>query len=297
MSDRSDTSDPPSGEFYLIIAFLIVVLLLRLKMSATRPLRWIFSQPAIQKSVLCTLAAFAACAACAATVLAEEPRLPVPSSDLFPLSDPLNPQLPSAKAAASPDAQEPGVLPAMSAGNKIGNGRTEITADEAAFDPDAHIATFRQHVVLKDPTVNVVCDKLIAYLRHDKPSKPGAAIDRVESRVRATKARQNPADDPHRSLDKAIAEMLPGGRVEITQDKVETDGTVTHSIGHGTRAVYNAITGTTVLTGMPDATKGTDSVVATDEKTVITMMSDGTMNTVGPHKVTIISKGPPPAAK
>jgi lipopolysaccharide export system protein LptA len=261
-------------------------------MSATRPLRWIFSKPAIQKTVLCTLAAFAA------TALAEEPRLPVPSSDLFPLGDPLNPQLPSARAATgSSDAQAPGVLPAVPVGTKIGNGRTEITADEAAFDPDTHIATFRQHVVLKDPTVNVVCDKLIAYLRHDKPSKPGAAIDRVESSVPATKARQNPADDPHRSLDKAIAEMLPGGRVEITQDKVETDGTITHSIGHGTRAVYNAITGTTVLTGMPDATKGTDSVVATDEKTVITMMSDGTMNTVGPHKVTIISKGPPTPAK
>ena len=261
-------------------------------MSATRPLRWIFSKPAIQKTVLCTLAAFAA------TALAEEPRLPVPSSDLFPLGDPLNPQLPSARAATgSSDAQAPGVLPAVSGGAKIGNGRTEITADEAAFDPDTHIATFRQHVVLKDPSVNVVCDKLIAYLRHDKPSKPGAAIDRVESRVPATKGRQNPANDPHRSLDKAIAEMLPGGRVEITQDKVETDGTITHSIGHGTRAVYNAITGTTVLTGMPDATKGTDSVVATDEKTVITMMSDGTMNTVGPHKVTIISKGPPTPAK
>jgi hypothetical protein len=154
-------------------------------------------------------------------------------------------------------------------------------------------------VVLKDPSVNVVCDKLIAYLKHDQPPRPGTKTARGaqnESGATAPKEGVNPADDPHRTLDKAIAEMHPGGRVEITQDKVEKDGSVTHSIGHGSRAVYNAITGTTVLTGMPDATKGTDSVVATDEKTVITMTRDGGMSTIGPHKVVIINK-PSPAAK
>jgi lipopolysaccharide export system protein LptA len=269
------------------------VLLLRLKMSAYRPFRGIFRSSATQKAVLYTLATFAV------TALAQEPRLDVPSSDLFPLGDPIGRHLPPARLGArSLDSQEPSILPAIPVENKISNGRTEITADEAAFDPDSHIATFRENVVLKDPTFNVVCDKLVAYLRHDQPSKSGAKTDHIASNASsapAPKGRVNPADDPHRTLDKAIAEMHPGGRVEITQDKVETDGTVTHSIGHGEKAVYNAITGTTVLTGMPDATKGTDSVVATDEKTIITMTRDGGMSTIGPHKVIIVSKGPPTA--
>jgi hypothetical protein len=61
--------------------------------------------------------------------------------------------------------------------------------------------------------------------------------------------------------------------------------------------VYNAITGTTTLTGMPDATKGTDHVIATDERTVITLMRDGQMSTVGPHKVIIVDRKVAPAEK
>jgi len=285
----SDT--PLGGELYLIIASSFVVLLFRHMMSTLRPLRRIFGSHGIHQAVLCFLAAFAA-----AEALAQDRPLPVPSFDLFPLDNPLNPKLPMARApAGSPALQEPTVLPAIPIPSKIGAGRTEITADEAAFDPDTHIATFRQNVVLKDPNFNVVCDKLIAYLKHDEPPKPGAKTTRSASSAPAPKAGVNPKDDPHRTLDKAVAEMNPGGRVEITQDKVETDGSVTHSIGHGSRAVYNAITGTTVLTGMPDATKGMDSVFATDENTVITMTRDGGMSTVGPHKVTIISKSGPAA--
>ena len=274
------------GELYLIMAFSFVVLPLWFMMSTFRLLRRPLGSPAIHKAVLFFLTVFAA-----GEALAQGPGLSLPSSDLFPTSNPFNPPLPSTRPSAeSPASQEPDALPAQQAGTKIGNGRTEITAGETTFDPDTHMAVFRENVVLKDPDFNVVCDKLIAYLRHDQPgtkhapSAPSAA---------APKGSVNPADDPHRTLDKAVAEMKPGGRLEITKDKVETDGSVTHSIGHGSRAVYNAITGATILTGMPDATKGTDRVVATDEKTVITLMRDGGMNTVGPHKVFIISKGPP----
>jgi LptA/(LptD N-terminal domain) LPS transport protein len=262
-------------------------------MSTSRQLRWIFGNPVIQKAVLCAVAAFAATEA-----HAQEQRLSLPSSDLFPSSDPLNPQLPPANApAATAPTQEPAAAPAQPAGTKIGNGRTEITADEATFEPETHVAIFRQNVVLKDPDFNVVCDKLIAYLKHDEDAKPGTRKPKIALNPDAPKEGAGPADDPHRTLDKAVAEMNPGGRLEITQDKVETDGSVTHSIGHGSKAVYNAVTGTTILTGMPDATKGTDRVVATDEKTIITMMRNGSMSTVGPHKVIIINKTPPAAPK
>jgi len=263
-------------------------------MNASWQLRGSFGNTVIHKAVL-----FSILAALAVTeALAQEPRPPVSSSDLIPGEDPLNPRLPMKDPAGPSAVEEPGVLSAQPTGNKIGNGRTEITADEATFDSETHVATFRQNVVLKDPGFNVVCDKLIAYLKHDQSPKPGKKTARSapgEPSAEAQKGGVNPADDPHRTLDKAVAEMNPGGRLEITQDKVETDGSVTHSIGHGSKAVYNAITGTTVLTGMPDATKGTDSVVATDEKTVITLMRDGGMNTIGPHKVVIINKAPPTA--
>jgi lipopolysaccharide export system protein LptA len=261
------------------------MLLLQHVMRIFRQLRGTFGSPLIHQAVLFLVAAIAATEG-----LGQEPGLAVPSSDLFPLDNPLRPQLPGARTSAgSPAFQEPSVLPAQSSGTKIGNGRTEITADEAAFDPDKHMATFRRNVVLKDPDFNVVCDTLVAYLKHDEPAKPGTKPARSAPNDAAPKRSVNPADDPHRTLDKAVAEMDPGGRLEITQDKVEADGTVTHSIGHGSKAVYNAVTGVTVLTGMPDATKGTDQVVATDEKTVITLMRDGGMSTVGPHKVIIVS--------
>lgn len=260
-------------------------------MNTLRELRWTYRSPVIQKAVLYILAAFFA-----TETRAQDQRLSVPSSDLFPLSDPLNPQFPAANApTGSSPSQEPGVLPAQPSGTKIGNGRTEITADEATFEPETHMAIFRQNVVLKDPDFNVVCDKLIAYLKHDQPPKPETRRAQRASGAAAPKGGVDPADDPHRTLDKAVAEMNPGGRLEITQDKVETDGSVTHSIGHGSKAVYNAITGATVLTGMPDATKGKDRVVATDEKTVITLMRDGGMNTVGPHKVIIVNSKIAPA--
>jgi lipopolysaccharide export system protein LptA len=264
-------------------------------MSTTRQLRGTFGNTVVHQALL-----FSILAALASTkTLAKEPRLPVSSSDPVPGDDPLNPLLPMKDPASSPTAEQPGVLPAQPIGNKIGNGRTEITADETTFDPETHVATFRQNVVLKDPGFNVVCDKLMAYLKHDQSPKLGTKTARNaqrESSAQAQSGSAHPADDPHRTLDKAVAEMNPGGRLEITQDKVETDGSVTHSIGHGSKAVYNAITGTTVLTGMPDATKGTDTVVATDEKTVITLMRDGGMSTLGPHKVVIINK-PSPAVK
>jgi lipopolysaccharide export system protein LptA len=260
-------------------------------MSTVRQPCWIFRSSAIHKAVLYTFAAFAG-----AEALCQPPSPSNPTSELFP--DPLNPQLPPPRAiAVSPGSQESDAAGANSTGNTIGNGRTEITADETNFDPDTHIATFKNHVVLKDPTFNVVCDILVAYLKHDAPSKSGKKASRPAPVAEGPKGGTNPADDPHRTLDKAVAEMRPGGRLEITQDKVETDGTITHSIGHGSKAVYNAITGTTVLTGMPDATKGADTVVATDEKTVITLTRDGGMSTVGPHKVVIIDKNSLPGVK
>ena len=106
------------------------------------------------------------------------------------------------------------------------------------------------------------------------PPKPGAT----------------PAKTGGGGLERAVAEMNPGGRVEITQDKVDEKGNVTHSVGHGTKADYNAATGDIVLTGRPDVQKGTDLVKATDDSTVITLNRDGHMTTKGPTITIIVSE-------
>jgi lipopolysaccharide export system protein LptA len=220
--------------------------------------------------------------------LAQSQRLPIPRSDVFNPSDPLNGgALPSKGASDTPGAL-PGQAPSD---EKKEKGPTEITSGEATFDQKAHIAIFMIDVVVKDPEFNVVCDKLTAYLKHEEPAKPGVKVVKATPRPAPSKPGEPPKKAGGGGLERAIAEMTtPDGRVEITQDKVESDGKITHSIGHGTKADYNATTGDIVLTGRPDVKKGTDWVIATDDATVITLNRDGHMSTKGPSKTVIISE-------
>jgi len=219
------------------------------------------------------------------SAFAQSQRLPVPRSDVFNPSDPLNGgALPSKGATPGAD----GVLPDQAASDeKKEKGPTEITSGEATFDQKAHIAIFMIDVVVKDPEFNVVCDKLTAHLKHEEPAKPGG---KATPRPVLAKPGETPKKTGGGGLERAVAEMNPGGRVEITQDKLEANGTITHSIGHGTKADYNATTGDIVLTGRPDVKKGTDWVIATDDSTVITLNRDGHMSTKGPTKTVIISE-------
>jgi lipopolysaccharide export system protein LptA len=225
---------------------------------------------------------------------AQSQRLPVPRPAFSTSSDPLNGgALPSKGGSATPSAGAPRALtdstqPGESEDKKA-KGPTEITSGEATFDQKAHIAIFMKDVVVKDPEFNVVCDKLTALLKHDEPGKPGVK-SKATPRPTPAKAGETPKKTGGGGLERAIAEMNPGGRVEITQDKKEADGTITHSIGHGTKADYNATTGDIVLTGRPDVKKGTDWVIATDDSTVITLNRDGHMSTKGPTKTVIISE-------
>jgi hypothetical protein len=91
-------------------------------------------------------------------------------------------------------------------------------------------------------------------------------------------------------LDKAIAE----GNVVITQDKVDADGNVTHSTGHGMKAVYDSSTGDITLSGRPDTSQGINTIEATDDSTIIIMNREGRMHADGPHKVTIRDSGADP---
>ena len=223
---------------------------------------------------------------------AQSRRLPVPRPDLFNPSDPLNGGVLPSKGASDTPASGllPDQTPAAPPDEKKEKGPTEITSGEATFDQKAHIAIFLIDVVVNDPEFNVVCDRLTAYLKHEDPAKPGVKVVKMTPRPAPSKPGETPKKTGGGGLERAVAEMNPGGRVEITQDKKETDGTITHSIGHGTRADYNATTGDIVLTGRPDVKKGTDWVIATDDSTVITLNRDGHMSTKGPTKTVIISE-------
>jgi lipopolysaccharide export system protein LptA len=186
--------------------------------------------------------------------------------------DPLN-KLPSEKPAPKKDKAQ---------------GQTEITADNAEFNNKTHIAIFIGEVIVKNPEFNVNCDKLTAYLKHDeKPAPAAGATPKPATPKPATPAAGPDAAPKSKGggLEKAIAEMAKGGKVIITQEKKEADGSISQSIGKGDKAVYNAVTGEVTLTGWPEAKQGMNSSVATDEGTVMIMTRDGNMRTIGRSKV------------
>lgn len=149
---------------------------------------------------------------------------------------------------------------------------------------------FIGQVVVTDPEFTVHSDKLTAYLKHDEKAAPDASRPKA-----ATPAPAPKADDGKQQkgggLDKADAEADPGNIVTVTQEKVEADGSITHSIGHGKKAHYDAVTGDIVLYGHPDCQQGLNTCVATEEGTVMTLNRDGHMRVTGPHKTVIKDQG------
>lgn len=241
------------------------------------------------------------------------PNAPLPTDPARPAGTPKKTDAPGAslfgngpgdplKFSTGNDKPADAAADATATDDKKAKGPTEITALEANFDQKANIAIFIGEVVVKDPEFNVICDKLTAYLKHEeKPKvKPGGATATPKPGTPATSPRPatpSPASAPNGSatpapkggqLDHAIAVTTSDRRVIITQDKVEADGNITHSIGKGDRATYDANTGDVVLYGTPDAVQGTNHVQATDPATIITLNRDGRMKAVGPHKTTIV---------
>ncbi len=155
-------------------------------------------------------------------------------------------------------------------------GQTEITADAAEFNNKTHIAIFIGNVIVKNPEFNVVCDKLTAYLKHDEMPAP-ASGGKLKNAVPAPGSAAAPKSKG--GLEKAVAEMANGGKVVITQEKKEADGSSSTSVGKGEKAVYNAVTGVVTLTGWPEARQGPNTSVAVEEGTVMIMTRDGNMRT------------------
>ncbi len=171
---------------------------------------------------------------------------------------------------------------------KKSKGSTEIVALEATFDQKAHLAVFTGEVVVTDPAFIVQADKLTAYLKHDDKPAPELAPARL-------RAAPDPKPDAKPSkgggLEKAIAEADPGKVVTVIQEKNEADGTMSRSIGHGKKVVFDSITGDITLTGRPDVQQGINTCIATDESTIMILNRDGHMRVTGPHKTVIKDQG------
>jgi len=165
-------------------------------------------------------------------------------------------------------------------------GQTEITALEATFDQKTREAVFLGEVFVKDPEFSVNCDRLTAYLKKVKASGERPAASPPPANPAPGSAR--PGEDAKGGgLDRAVAEASAGNVVVITQDKLETDGSVSQNIGKGRKATYDATSGNIVLTGMPSVQSGINLVVATDESTVMILNRNGKMKVDGPHRSVI----------
>jgi lipopolysaccharide export system protein LptA len=181
---------------------------------------------------------------------------------------------------------------------KKAKGQTEITALEGTFDQKTREAVFIGNVVVKDPEFTVVCDRLIALLKKQTEGGEKGAAGGVPA------AKPSPAADPPASaegakenkpkgggLDKATAEANPGKMVEITQDKLEADGSLSKNIGLARKATYDAKTGDIVLIGSPSVQQGINTCVATSEETIMILNRNGQMRAIGPHKMIIKETG------
>ena len=170
---------------------------------------------------------------------------------------------------------------------------TEITCTgETSFDAKAGMAIFIKEVKVNDPQFALTADKLTAYLKKSpKEAKSGTSPTPNPSPTPAAKADETKS--PASGLDRAVAE----GNVVITQDKLdEKTGEVTHYIGKGTKADYNATSGEMTLSGWPQIQQGLNNQVATEEGTLRIMDKDGHLRTKGPS-MTVIKSEPKPETK
>ena len=164
---------------------------------------------------------------------------------------------------------------------------TEITCTgETTFDAKVGMAVFIKEVKVNDPQFSLTADKLTAYLK--KAAKE--ALKSGTSTPTPTPAASPDAASPASGLERAVAE----GNVVITQDKVdEKTGEVTHYIGKGAKADYNAVSGEMTLSGWPQIQQGFNNQVATDEGTVMVMDKEGHLRTKGPSMTVIKSETKP----
>lgn len=212
--------------------------------------------------------------------------------------------------------QMPGSQPPVNSGSNANAATkrepTVITASkQASFDGKLKVAIFEGDVRIKDPQFSLSSDKLTVYFKKDnEPAKPGDKnVDKTKPGDKSKPANTpapTPAATAKPSASASAGPGLPGnggtggleralaeGNVIVESDRPDPNGgPPTHYVGTGAKVEYNAINGEAVLYGWPQIHQGINTIVATEESTVIHLFRDGKMNIVGPTKVNINDPGP-----
>jgi lipopolysaccharide export system protein LptA len=160
------------------------------------------------------------------------------------------------------------------------NGPTVIHARDSVYTADTHLAVFEHKVVLNNTTANIICDKLTATMRRGGPNKAPATPPPAPV---GSQRKALAAPPGSKAIEHAVAE----GNVQVTMDKVDDNGNITHSVGHGKKMDYDGATGRIVLYGRPDIQQGRNLCEATAESTVLTLNRDSSMEANGPHRTVI----------
>ena len=175
-------------------------------------------------------------------------------------------------------AAEPGQgtsQPAGEAGTNVVS-ETVITATKRLMlDSKGYEATFMGDVKVLDPRFSLNCQKLTAYLKRPPGEAKAAGADAEEK-----KQPKSDGGAPGGGVEKAVAE----GDVVIVQDKVNDKGQIERSIGRAAKAVYDSASGDITLSGWPQVEQRTNTVAATEERTVIILNNKGTMEVLGHSK-------------
>jgi lipopolysaccharide transport protein LptA len=172
----------------------------------------------------------------------------------------------SAAAAAKPNKNAMNGKPEAAATNKpkgidlsagtSGPITTEIYADEAFFDSNKSIGTFRGRVKVSDPRFNLQADKLTVFVSKGE----------------------------NQGLEKAIAE----GNVAVVRDRPDPNGGPTsRAVGRSETAVYIAATGDVELKGTPRVQQGLNTHIGTSPETVMVINQSGQLTTRGPSRTDI----------
>jgi lipopolysaccharide transport protein LptA len=126
----------------------------------------------------------------------------------------------------------------------------------SVFNSKANLVVFDTNVVVKHPAFDLVCDKLIVFLKSG-------------------------AEEGDSALDKAIAT----GK-KVTVQKIGEDGEV--QIGQARKVTFEESNGDVVLEDWPQVQTGNTLILAKEQGTIIILNQNGKMKVNGPHITKLI---------
>jgi lipopolysaccharide export system protein LptA len=167
--------------------------------------------------------------------------------------------------------------------SKKQKGPTEITASDLDLNNKERTGVFTGDVQVLHPEFNLSCDKLTVFLPK-APAKQAPAAQGSKQAEDGTQGSSRKGEKKGGGLEKAVAEATGENWVIISQDKTESDGSVSRNTGRGKKAVYDSRTGDITLTGMPSVQQKLNTIEATKESTVMILNREGRMRAIGPTR-------------